>query len=175
MIKDYASYLGAIALIVSILTLLYHYFGWVLRTRKEQSDMEIRLGDKINNEIKTCPLRLDIKDIENKLDAHLIRNETRLSRIETKMELFWNQVGEALKAMIKQPTHFRKDELMDKLLGERIPKMTIEELYELKGILKKELPLLSEVKSEKSLAYSLALAYIDQVLFDKDCLDGGSN
>ena len=168
--NDYALYLGAVALLVSILTLVYHYFGWVLRSRKEMSDLEIKLGDRISAEIKTCPLKLEIKSVEDKLDAHLIQISERLARVETKMELFWNQVRGAVNSMIKQPIHFKKDELMDKLLEERKPKIRIEELYELKSILKEELPALTEVKSEKCLAYALALAYIDQILYDRNCL-----
>ena len=164
--KDYASYLGAIALLVSILTLVYHYFGWVLSSRKEMSDLEIKFGDRISAEIKTCPLKLEIKSASDKLEEI----SERLVRVETKMELFWNQVGGAVKAMIKQPIHFKKDELMDKLLEERKPKIRIEELYELKSLLKEELPALIEVKSEKCLAYALALAYIDQILYDRNCL-----
>jgi hypothetical protein len=42
------------------------------------------------------------------------------------------------------------------------------ELVELKSILHLELPELKVQKSEKSLAYALALAYIDQILYDRE-------
>ena len=64
----------------------------------------------------------------------------------------------------------RKDELMDKLLDKRETSMSNLELVELKTILHCELPELKVQKSEKSLAYALALAYIDQILYDRDCL-----
>ena len=82
------------------------------------------------------------------------------------MELFWNAVGGVMSSLIKQPIHFRKDELMDKLVGDKLPGSSTDELLELRIILEDELVTLREIKDPKSLAYALALAYIDQILYD---------
>jgi hypothetical protein len=77
--------------------------------------------------------------------------------------------------IIKQPIHYRKDELMDKLAPgheKELQKATVEELMELKIILKEELITLQELKEPKGLAYALAIAYIDQVLYDKGVFKG---
>jgi hypothetical protein len=150
-------YLGVIALIVSVLGLAWQYFGWVLSIRKDMGDMSLSFKTEIGT------FRQEIND---KLSAQ----DSRLSRVEVKMELFWNAVGDAVKNLIKQPTHLRKDELMDKLMDKRETDISIGELMELKTILHCELPELKAQKSEKSIAYALALAYIDQILYDRDCL-----
>jgi hypothetical protein len=107
-----------------------------------------------------------VKEVNDKSSAQ----ESRISRLEVKMELFWNSVGDVVKNLIKQPTHLRKDELMDKLLDKRDTNISNIELVELKTILYSELPELKLQKSSQSLAYALALAYIDQILYDRDCL-----
>jgi hypothetical protein len=150
-------YLGVIALIVSVLGLAWQYFGWVLSIRKDMGDMSLSFKTEIGT------FRQEIND---KLSAQ----DSRLSRVEVKMELFWNAVGDVVKNLIKQPTHLRKDELMDKLLDKRETDISNSELMELKTILHYELPELKIQKSSQSLAYALALAYIDQILYDRDCL-----
>ena len=91
------------------------------------------------------------------------------------MELFWDAVGASVSKLIKQPIHFRKDELMDKLMPEnlsQLPENSIDELLELKIILKDELITLQELKDPKSLAYALAIAFINQTLYDKGLIKG---
>jgi hypothetical protein len=100
---------------------------------------------------------------------------TRLTRLETKADIFWANISSSVSQMIKQPIHYRKDELMDKLVPgheKQLKVATVEELLELKVILKEELTSLQEMKEPKSLAYALAIAYIDQILYDKGLLKG---
>ena len=155
--QELLPYLGILALIVSTIGLIWQYFGWIIGIRKDMGTMALNLKTECGVLIKEVNDRSTLQ-------------ESRLSRLEVKMELFWNAVGDAVKNLIKQPTHFRKDELMDKLLDKRDTDMSNVELVELKLILHSELPELKIQKSSQSLAYALALAYIDQILYDRDCL-----
>lgn len=163
--QELLPYLGILALLVSIIGIIWQYFGWIIGVRKDMGTMA--LGWKTE-----CGVL--VKDVSDKLT----NQDSRLSRLEVKMELFWNAVGDVVKNLIKQPTHLRKDELMDKLLDKRDTNISNVELVELKSILHAELPELKIQKSSQSLAYALALAYIDQILYDRDCLcavEGGKS
>lgn len=144
--QELLPYLGFVSLIVSLIGIIWQYFGWIIGIRKDMGTMAL--------------------DWKTEYGAQ----ESRLSRVEVKMELFWNAVGDVVKNLIKQPTHLRKDVLMDKLLDKRDSNISNMELVELKTILNSELPELKKQKSSQSLAYALALAYIDQILYDRDCL-----
>jgi hypothetical protein len=157
-------YIGLLALIVSIIAIIWQYFGWILGIRKDMGTMALNWKTECGVLFKDVGVL--VKDVNDKSNAQ----DTRISRLETKMELFWNAVGDVIKNMIKQPTHFRKDELMDKLLDKRDSNISNMELVELKTILHSELPELKIQKSSQSLAYALALAYIDQILYDRGCL-----
>ena len=147
--------LPGIAIIISIISLLYQYFGGILNIKKSVSDSEEKLGDKISN-------------IEKGILKTISDIESRLTKSETKMELFWNAIGGAVNNLIKQPIHFRKDELMDKLqlqmVGNR-NSISIEELQELDNILEDESVKLKQNKDPKVLAYVLAQAFIKQLLY----------
>ena len=150
-------YIGLLALIVSIFGLTWQYFGWILGVRKDMGILALNWKTECGTLVKEVNDKLGLQD-------------GRLAKLEVKMELFWNAVGDVIKNMIKQPTHFRKDELMDKLLDKRDTNISNAELVELKSILHSELPELKIQKSGQSLAYALALAYIDQILYDRNCL-----
>ena len=107
-----------------------------------------------------------ISGIRKEISDLALSLEGRLTRVETKTELFWNSVGPALLNLLKQPIHFRKDELLEKLF-EKKEVLSNEELIELRTMLKCELPEMLEKKEDKSLAYTLAMAFIDQVLYDR--------
>lgn len=155
--QELLPYLGLFALIVSLIGIIWQYFGWVLSIRKDMGTMALDWKTE-------CGVL--VKEVNDKSNAQ----ESRLSRVEVKMELFWNAVGDVVKNLIKQPTHLRKDELMDKLLDKRDTNISNIELVELKSLLHSELPELKIQKSSQSLAYALALAYIDQILYDRDFL-----
>lgn len=90
--------------------------------------------------------------------------EARFVALETKMELFWGAVGKVVIDMVKQPIHFEKDALLDRLKTNVI---NGEELIKLKIIVEEEVVELRERKDPKALAYVLVLALIDQKLFEK--------
>lgn len=146
-----------VAIIGTTLGFLWQYFGVILNLKREFS----RSLDKV---------RTEAKDAEKRLIDMLIEQGNRITKQETKMELFWSAISGAVSSLIKQPVHFRKDELMDRLVSEKLSVLeenAVEDLLELKTILNDELVTLRETKDPKSLAYALALAYIDQILFDK--------
>ena len=137
--KDLSIALSIIAIAVTFLGVLWQYFGGFLAMRKELAGSEKELRELI------------------------AAQNNRLVAAETKMELFWNAVGGVVSSLIKQPIHFEKDALMDKLMEGHISKS---ELHALKHILQEEVADLRETKQTQSLAYALALAYIEQKLFD---------
>ena len=95
----------------------------------------------------------------------------RIAVQETKMEHFWNAIGSSVTSMIKQPVHFRKDELMDKLQMEmqgEYGAIKEIELLELRSILEDEIDELRQLKDPKVIAYALALAYISQKLITRN-------
>ena len=173
-----------IAAVVSILAVIWQYFVVISSLKKEQTDATAALRaeavsankgivDQITN--LATSLRAEAVECNKEVMDLLIVQGNRLTTMETKMELFWNAVGGVMSSLIKQPIHFRKDKLMDKLVLENLPLLpeaSIEELLELKMILKDELVTLREIKDPKSLAYALALAYIDQILLDKGLVRG---
>jgi hypothetical protein len=151
-----------IAVVIALVASIWQYFVVITSLKKDVTDLATNLRVEAVASNKT------VMDL-------LTDQGNRLTRMETKMELFWNAVGTSMSKLIKQPTHFRKDELMDRLVAENrshLPESTIDELVELKLILKNELVELQEAKDPKSLAYSLAIAYIDQILYDKGLFKG---
>ena len=90
----------------------------------------------------------------------------RVISLETKMELFWGSVQKSMGALIKQPIHFRKDELIDRF-GDKNTNLSVAELCELRDILKDEMKDLEKCKNEKVLAYALYLARVEQELWER--------
>jgi hypothetical protein len=90
-----------------------------------------------------------------------IRMENRLTRLETKTELWWNTVADQVKGVLQQPTHFRKDDLLD-----RFPNIINQELVELKDIIVSELTELKKTKDPKVASYAIWKARVEL-----ECLD----
>jgi len=162
MVVDWEATGTVVAAAIALLGMIWQYFIVISGVKKDITDL-------------ATALRAEAVVSNKSLVDILTDQGNRLTRMETKMELFWNAVGQSMLSLIKQPIHFRKDELMDKLVPEKLPFLpenTVKELLELKHILKDELVTLREIKDPKSLAYSLALAYIDQILYDKGLIKG---
>lgn len=105
----------------------------------------------------------------SKINDKIAAIDARLAKQELKMDLFWPTVGEAVKNMLKQPSHIRKDELIDKF-----PNLDKYEICELKDILRAERTELVEhgecLPMEKKvylIALVLMLANIDTMLVDR--------
>ncbi len=92
--------------------------------------------------------------------------QQRLTRLETKTELTWNAIGESVKIMLKHPHETEKDDLLDKLTGSS-NSMNLNDLTRLKTILSSEMISVAVEKNPIVLFYSLALARIDTLLFEK--------
>jgi hypothetical protein len=100
--------------------------------------------------------------IEQRLTAIETRlGNTNLAELAARLDIFWMAMEPSIKAIIKQPIHFRKDELID-----RFPNLTNDELCELKDILKTEMHELTTNKDPKVLAYALMMARVDTVLYE---------
>jgi hypothetical protein len=85
----------------------------------------------------------------------------RLTRVETKIELWWKCVGENIVSTLKTfPTDIPRDILLDKLLGSEI---SLTEAQRLRTILKGEL---ENTDPGKKYAYALALQRLESVIYD---------
>jgi hypothetical protein len=86
--------------------------------------------------------------------------QERITRLETKVELFWSSIEKSVAPMLKSyPTNVEKDILLDKMtLGE----LSLDEAYHLRTILMEE----AKIERDKAIAYALALARLEQIIYD---------
>ena len=113
--------ISSAAVAISLLGVIWQYFGGILAIRK---DMALATTSNLEAHAK----------IEREMRDLITAQGLQLAKAETKMELFWNAIGASVKSLIKQPIHFEKDELMDKLM-DRPDLITKPELNRLKVIL----------------------------------------
>lgn len=133
------SNLPLLGFILSLLSLIYVYFGPII-------DLKEKMG-KVTKQLEQVDLISLCIDV---------------ATLKTKIELFWDAMGAVAKDIIKQPIHFRKDDLID-----RFPNLTRDELCELKDILKDEMRVLTQVKDAKLMAYAWQLANVNYELQNK--------
>jgi chromosome segregation ATPase len=179
------------ALIVSIGVAAWQRFGVILGLQKQIGDLKastsLQITDKIsivtqqisNLTSQVSSLTTQVAGLTGQIStlttqvASLVLQvagmDTRLSKQEMKIDLFWGAVQETVKNMIKQPIHFRKDELLD-----RFPNLVYDEMCELRETLTAEktdlIGRMKELSGDKKaylLALALMLARIDSVLIDK--------
>jgi len=133
--------LPVIAIMISIASLAYTYFGLIIKIREDMS------------KDKDCIGR-EIADLRSKM-----------SSLETKTELFWRCIEGRVVEMLKSyPTNLNKDVLLDKLSDNSL---TLREAEELRTILGCEL----DKAVDKQFAYVLALGLIEQKIYDLRDLD----
>lgn len=89
----------------------------------------------------------------------------RIQALEVKMELFWNRVGEVMRDVIKQPTHLKMDELLDRLAAEGSC-MSMDDLIDLRAMISQRQREVDR-KDLLQLHFALCLARIDQLLYEK--------
>lgn len=82
------------------------------------------------------------------------------------MDLFWSHVQKGMGMLIKQPIHFRKDELIDKFNADN-KGPTLEELCELRDILYDEMKELEKCKNDRMIAYTLYVAGVEQEIIKR--------
>jgi uncharacterized protein YoxC len=172
------------ALVVSIGVAAWQRFGVILNLQKQIGDLKFSTVTQITGQIATVTSQLanltaqvsslttQVSSLTTRVDSLITQVaglDSRLSKQEAKVDLFWGAVQEAVKNMIKQPVHFRKDDLLD-----RFPNIT-HEIFELRDILMAEkTEMITNVKSltgdQKAylLALVLMLARVDSVLLDKE-------
>jgi len=174
------------ALLLAILSALWQRFGVILDIKKDQASMALNFQKDLSECRVLCVGNLSTtkdnvltrisNEVNNlyeqlgKTSVQLVLADTRITKQEMKMDLFWGAVQETVKDMIKQPIHFRKDDLLDKF-----PNLKYEEMFELKTTLqieKTEMLLnvksLSSAKKTYLLALALMLAGIDSRLIDME-------
>lgn len=88
--------------------------------------------------------------------------KARVITLETKMDLFWQGVQAKMGTVIKQPIHFRKDDLID-----RFPNLSNDEIDELKQILTEEMVELQAKKDSKVIAYAIYLGGIENEIYKR--------
>lgn len=86
----------------------------------------------------------------------------RVAKMEVKMDLFWNAIGQYTTKMLKHPVTPRLDGLLDKLQDKSI---TLREMEELKGLLECEMQKVKKTDG-KMLAIAMTIARIDGLVVD---------
>jgi len=90
----------------------------------------------------------------------IVSIKERLSKLETKTELFWKCVENGVVKMLKTyPTEMEKDVLLDQMQHNEL---TLKTAQELRVILTAE----SESSKNNTLIYVLALGRLEQIIFD---------
>lgn len=99
----------------------------------------------------------------------ILEIKTRLTKLETQMEPLWGSGGLMMKAMgalIKQPIHYRKDDLIDRFLSD--PKcLSLDEVQELRCILEEEAPELEKAKNPRIIAYAYYRGLMDREIRER--------
>jgi hypothetical protein len=85
----------------------------------------------------------------------------RMTKLETKVDLFWRVVETNVGQLLKSPTHATKDTLLDKLAHREL---TIQEAELLRGILTDEMQL--KGRTDSVVAYALIIARLEQVIYE---------
>jgi Flp pilus assembly protein TadB len=98
--------------------------------------------------------------IQKQNDRAIAQNE-RMTKLETKVDLFWKVVETNVGQLLKSPTHALKDTLLDKLAHREL---SIEEAELLRGILTDEMQL--QGRNNGVVAYALIIARLEQILFE---------
>ncbi len=146
------------AIFLTLLGLIFTYFGWIVSIKEALAGL---VSTVANSDFKDISKRLGqveiaLAKVETAIGGH------NISDMAAKLDLFWVAMEPALKEVIKQPIHFRKDDLLD-----RFPNLEDKELCELREILQDEMVDLKAKKDPKVLAYALMTARLDSVLYDR--------
>lgn len=157
------------------------YFGFITKIYEVIGDLKKELGkvaginfEGIFYRLSGIETRLGTINI-GKMNESLIALETKignvnLTEIATKMNIFWDSMEGILKEMLHHPdpAHQRKDMLL-----ERFPDLTVEEMCELRDLIKAEKTdlLTNTPKGSRDWGYVLGLglmqARVETALVDK--------
>ena len=118
---------------ISIIGLLFQHFAVISKLRESMS-----LGDT---------------KLQERLSLVEAKVQDRLARLETKVDLWWRTVEREVAPMLKQPSHQRKDDLLDKMAAPDT--LTLSEAKELESLLAGEFH--DSSRDNLRLAYILVL------------------
>lgn len=144
--------LSVISIVIALLSIVWTYFGAILNLKEKIGDIALKFEEAL------VPIRKEIADLN-------VRCESRFSILETKMKPFWDAIGNVVIDLVKHPTAFEKDELLDKLKGNKI---NYEELVKLKDILHYEINEMKTTKDPRTVAWVLVAALVDQRIVEKE-------
>ena len=90
-----------------------------------------------------------------------VKQENRMTSLETKVDLFWKVVETNVGQLLKSPTHAEKDMLLDKLAHQEL---NIEEAERLRSILTDEMQL--KGRDNGTIAYELIIGRLEGLLYE---------
>jgi hypothetical protein len=103
----------------------------------------------------------DNKDNQRKQMEREVAREARMSKLETKVDLFWSVVETNVGQLLKSPTHAEKDLLLDKLAHKEL---NIDEAERLRSILTDEMQL--KGRDNGIIAYALIIGRLEGILYE---------
>jgi hypothetical protein len=114
---------------LSIGSLIVAILGFLWARFKEGADLRERIAKLEQSQTDSTSVQQGLKGLGDKVAI----NSDRLTRIETKIELFWNAMTDNAINALHHPTETRSDQLLDKLKTKSI---TLAEIQELKTLLR---------------------------------------
>lgn len=109
--------------------------------------------------ISVSGLLLQYFKVVGDMKSQFFALDSRVAKLETKTELFWNAVGAGVTSMLKHPHEGELDGLLDKF---RDNSLNLGEARMLKSMLMKQ----ASDRSAEYIAVILVLARLEQVIFD---------
>lgn len=103
----------------------------------------------------------DNKDNQRKQMEREVAREARMSKLETKVDLFWSVVETNVGQLLKSPVHVEKDMLLDKLAHKEL---NIDEAERLRSILTDEMQL--KGRDNGIIAYALIIGRLEGILYE---------
>jgi MFS superfamily sulfate permease-like transporter len=130
-------YLPIAAIIISLLGLLISYLAQKESQRRWQNE-------------------------QTRLQANADRErDSKITRLETQVELFWKAIEGNVGQLLKSPTHIEKDLLLDKLAHREL---NLTEAETLRSILTDEMQL--HGRDNGIIAYALIIGRLEQIIYD---------
>jgi hypothetical protein len=148
--------LSAGSVIIAVLSLINTHYGERAKMQERIANLESFRKEK---EIFCDTCAKSLKALDEKADI----NSERVTRIETKMELFWSAMTAQAVDVLHHPEETRMDELLVKL---KLKTITPPELEELKCVLKTRFGNKNARKGNQGFWAMVALTRIEMLLFD---------
>jgi hypothetical protein len=152
-----------IAITISAITLIVLITNFIYTRRNERESEQHKIEKQINQLDNTIDNKIQAicnkyNEYINKITYDISTINSKLSCLEGRFDTFWFIIEKQSAILIKQPIHFEKDQLIDKMIDNTA---TGNELLQLKAILIKELDDRQKEKSTLSIAITNLLIGID--------------